>query len=122
MKIIIISHVPMSTKFNMGKTFISLFSSFQKSELCQLYIYPTIPDVDTCSSFYRITDKDVLKSYYRMRVQGGEVVANENIHNMYEHEKDEKFYSALILNATAPSFLFYQGKNSDPRSLSIASV
>ena len=45
----------------MGKTFLSLFSSFDKSELCQLYIHPSIPDVDICNSYYNISDKQILK-------------------------------------------------------------
>ena len=46
----------------MGKTILSLFSCFKKEEICQLYVYPSMPDVDRCSSYYRITDREVLKS------------------------------------------------------------
>ena len=42
----------------------SLFSEFKKEELCQLYIYPTIPDIEYCNSYYRITDIGVLKNYF----------------------------------------------------------
>jgi len=44
----------------MGKTFCSLFSSFAPAELCQLYIYPTVPNERRCGSYYRVTDKEAL--------------------------------------------------------------
>ncbi len=73
MKILIISHNSFATHQSMGKTFLSLFASFKKEELCQLYIYPTIPDVDVCNSFYRVTDKDVLRSIYKFKALGSEI-------------------------------------------------
>lgn len=95
MKVLIISHNPVSTYHNMGKTMRALFSSFKKEELCQLYIYPTIPDIDYCSSYYRITDKDVLKSYYTFRVKGREIDKSEiktARQNIFQDEKDEALY------------------------------
>ena len=38
MKILIISHPSLNTHNNMGKTMLSLFTSFDKEELCQLVI------------------------------------------------------------------------------------
>ena len=95
MKVLIISHNPITTYQNMGKTMLSLFSAFDKSEICQLYIYPTIPDINRCSSFYRITDKDVLKSYYRFHVRGKEISIEEienTTRQIFENEKDEALY------------------------------
>lgn len=71
MKVLIISHNCFSTYTNMGKTFCSLFSRFPKEELCQLYIYPSMPDVDVCGSYYRVTDKEVLKALPLLRAPGG---------------------------------------------------
>ena len=74
MKVLIISHNPICNHNNMGKTLRSLFSEFGKEELCQLYFYPTLPDVDMCSSYYRITDIDILKSYFfRLKNNSGEI-------------------------------------------------
>lgn len=92
MKILIISHNPLSTYQNMGKTMLSLFHAFDKNELCQLYIYPSLPDVDSCKSFFRITDKDILRSYYKFKVRGKEVFADLDNHNIFENPNDEKFY------------------------------
>lgn len=94
MKILIISHNPITTQNNMGKTFLSLFSGFDREELCQLYIYPTLPNVDRCGSFYRVTDKQMLVSLVPGRKAGG-VIPKEQIRateGLYEQPKDESLY------------------------------
>ena len=94
-KVLILSHNPTSTHQSMGKTFLSMFNSFKKTELCQLYIYPTIPDVDYCDSYYRVTDKDVLNSYFKFTVNGREVAKSEidtSSHSMFENPEDEAKY------------------------------
>ncbi|MBR5134375.1 MAG: hypothetical protein IKV35_02135 [Clostridia bacterium] len=90
MKILLISHNPISSMSNMGKTFRTMFSAFDRSELCQLYIYPSYPDEPYCSSFYRVTDKDVLKKLS----PGGEVEVR-HIHEgqtLFENAGDESVY------------------------------
>lgn len=94
MKVLLISHNPCCTYNGMGKTFVSLFSEFSREELCQLYIYPSYPDLNTCASYYRVTDKEILKSLYTLRRPGAEV-RPELIHSLqsyYEDEKDEALY------------------------------
>lgn len=76
MKVLLISHNPISTFNNMGKTFLNMFSCFTPDELCQLYVRPTTPDVYMCSSYYRITDKQALKSVF-FGTPGGEVNKGE---------------------------------------------
>lgn len=71
MKVLIISHNPVSTLSSIGKTLLSLFSSFCKEELCQLYIHTGEPDTDICTSYYRITDREVLSGFFKRRVRGG---------------------------------------------------
>lgn len=94
MKVLIISHNPISTQSNMGKTFLSLFHNFGREELCQLYIYPVIPNEDRCVSYYRVTDKDVLKSLMQLKKPGGEI-SGELIsvnHGLYEVAEDQALY------------------------------
>lgn len=74
MKVLILSHNPMSTKHSIGKTLISLFSAFEPAQLCQLFIGGK-PEGDACGSFFRISDKAVLKGVFTRRVQSGEVAA-----------------------------------------------
>ena len=94
MKILIIGHLPVATQNNMGITFLSLFSRFQRQELCQLYIYPAYPDVDRCASFYRVTDKEVFSSFFRFRAPGQPVPPEKitSSQGLYEVAEDESFY------------------------------
>lgn len=96
MKILIVSHTPISTDEAMGKTFLSLFDSFKKEELCQFFIHPSMPNIDKCASYFRTTDKDVLKSYFKLfRVNGKKINSSDiNIskRSLFENNKDEVFY------------------------------
>ena len=91
-KILIISHNSLSKYQSMGKTLLTLLGSFARDEICQLYIYPTIPDVDKCNSYYRITDKDVLHSYYTFKVKGERVEPNLAQSQLFENSEDEQLY------------------------------
>ena len=97
MKVLLISHNPITTYQSMGKTFLSLFSEFDRDELCQLYIYPTLPDVDVCHSYYRITDRNVCESYWHFGKVNGRKITTKDIdttkHDFYENEKEENFIS-----------------------------
>ncbi|MBQ8146931.1 MAG: hypothetical protein IJ039_09125 [Clostridia bacterium] len=72
-----------------------MFSCFEREELCQFYIYPMIPDTDKCGSYFRITDKDVLRSYYKFRVLGKEIeITDDDLdkHGLFENSNDKKIY------------------------------
>ncbi|MBQ3356279.1 MAG: hypothetical protein IJG45_04110 [Oscillospiraceae bacterium] len=95
-KVLIISHNPLTTYHNMGMTLLQLFHAYPREKICQIYIYPTIPDLDRCASFFRVTDKDVLNSYMSFfRVKGREIDPSQidtARHEMYERPQDEKLY------------------------------
>ena len=93
MKLLLISHNPFSSYQSMGKTFVSLFSAFPKEQLCQLYIYPSFPDVDAVASCYRITDRDAIKRVFPFAKAGGEVSPRPYSGSMIENETDKKFYA-----------------------------
>lgn len=94
MKVLIVSHNPVSDQSNMGKTFLSLFSGFSPAELCQLYIYPTVPDTAACGSFYRVTDKDALRSLAAFRPVGGRIPEDRigTVPGAFERPADEPLY------------------------------
>lgn len=94
MKVLLISHNSVSPQTNMGKTFLSLFSQFTQEELCQLYIYPTVPNVDRCTSYYRVTDKEVLASFFKRTKIGGEIdrALISETQGTYENPADESLY------------------------------
>lgn len=93
MKVLIISHVPCSTYEAMGITFCSLFRSFRREELCQLYFYPSIPDVDICEDYYQVTDMDLLKSFMIMPVTGRSVLPDLEHHSLFRSDNEKKVYN-----------------------------
>lgn len=90
MKVLIISHNSFSTYQNMGKTFLSLFSGFEQEELCQLYIYPNIPNVAACGSCYRVTDKEMLACLCPGREIDNTLISEGN--DLFEQESDRALY------------------------------
>lgn len=94
MKVLIVSHNPITTFQSMGKTIQTLLSECSRDELCQFYIYPSLPDVHACNSYYRMTDKEILRSYFFRRA--GREIAESEIdgagHNLFENKKDEALY------------------------------
>lgn len=94
MKILIISHNPVSDQSNMGKTFLSLLAGFEASQLCQLYIYPTVPNVPSCGSFFRVTDKDALGSRFHFGTVGGQILPERigTVPGAFERPSDEPLY------------------------------
>ena len=77
MKVLIVSHNPFSKTFNNGRTLSSIFSSFRKVELCQLYFTPVGElDYDRCDSYYQITDKDAIVSIFKRKKCGSPVYQN----------------------------------------------
>lgn len=97
MKVLIVSHNCFSTYQNMGKTLKSLFSEFDKKELCQLYFYPTIPNIDVVNSYFRITDKDIIRSF-KYKEKCGNIIQSKEIqrdNELLEHNS-YKIYSSKI--------------------------
>jgi len=64
MRVLIISHNVFSATENMGKTLTSYFSEFPTEELAQFYIHSEIPTTNYCQNYYRITDKEAIKSIF----------------------------------------------------------
>lgn len=62
MKILVVSHNVFSRTSNMGKTLASYFDNMDNVELAQFYIHSEIPTCTLCKNYYRITDKDAIKS------------------------------------------------------------
>lgn len=109
MKILIISHNPISTTTNMGKTMDSLFKAFKQKEMVQLYCYPSFPDVDRCDSYFRVTDVDIVKSFLppfefkssevnKKDIQAGAKLLESDKYNKVYRAKQEykRFFRDLI--------------------------
>lgn len=110
MKILIVSHTPLSSYEAMGKTISAFFSSFDKEEVSQLYIYPSYPDVDVCHSYYRVTDIDVLKGYFNFNLYGGvvepkrqsskvSIYDDDQTEEIYKNQRNKKAFIKLLRDA-----------------------
>lgn len=73
----------------MGKTLLSLFDTFDEEDLCQLYIYPVIPNVKKCNSYFQITDKMVLDSIFKFKTCGQVVCADDKNHQSFDGSEFE---------------------------------
>lgn len=94
MKVLIMSHNPITDYNSMGKTFLGLFSAFPKEEFCQFYIYPTLPNIKACNSYYRITDREALRSVF-FRGNSGRCISDDEIkheNTLYENDNSSKMY------------------------------
>lgn len=86
MKVLIISYNPLTLYNNGGKYILSLFSTFSKQEMCQVYFKDVLPDKARCESYYRVTDNDVLKSFALKSKQ----------HELSEEELEENVSKQII--------------------------
>ena len=62
MKILVVSHNVFSKTSNMGKTLASYFDGMKDVELAQFYIHSEVPTDPICKNYYRITDKEAIRS------------------------------------------------------------
>ncbi len=76
-KILIVSHNPLSDTQSNGKTITSLLSMFPKASLAQLYFTMDTPDFTICDNFFRITDLDILKNFFILNKDVGNVITSD---------------------------------------------
>lgn len=60
---LIISANSLSTQTNNGKMVASFFKSYPPENVAQVYTWPEYPDSSLCSSYYRITDQEMMFSW-----------------------------------------------------------
>ena len=69
MRVLIISNNVISETNNMGKTLLSYFGDFSPHEVAEFYIQEKEPkNAAVANSFFRVTDRDALKSVFGLRV------------------------------------------------------
>jgi hypothetical protein len=61
-KLLIISHNALSDTKSNGKVLTSLFCTWPRDKITQLYFWNEWPDTTICDKFYRVRDHDVLKA------------------------------------------------------------
>ncbi len=64
MKVLVISHNVFCKTTNMGKTLMAYFKGWDANNIAQLYVHSEIPTDDICKNYYRMTDKEIIKSVF----------------------------------------------------------
>lgn len=64
-KLLILCHNIYENTNNIGKTLISLLDFWPKEKLCEVYLRNDVPSYEYCHDYYRILDKEILKSYIK---------------------------------------------------------
>lgn len=93
-KVLVITGTSFRTDTNNGKTLEVLFSKFASDELAQIYFSPETPNCADCGSYYRVCEKQLIKSLFGLigKRCGGEV------HCDPESKKAERYNNTLALN------------------------
>lgn len=77
MKLLVVSHNVLSASSNMGKTLSGYFRGWNVDELAQFYIHSEVPMSGACENYFRITDKEALKSIVTRKC--GRIFGKEDI-------------------------------------------
>ena len=110
MKILVISHNVFSKTSNMGKTLLSYFEGMNDVELAQFYIHSEIPTNPLCKKYYRITDRDAIKSILLRK--SGKVFGEKDIRTDILNARTDKGHAArLYQKARKRSPLIYFARN-----------
>lgn len=84
-KILVISHNCFSKTGSNGRTLANFFINWPKKSLAQFYIGNEIPDVSVCDNYFRVTDIEALKAFYKgCRV--GRIINSEMNTDSFEKE------------------------------------
>lgn len=97
LKILFITSCCFSDSESNGKTMESLFSCFQKEQLAQFYIKDFEPDWAFCDNYFRVTDKDMLKCFFK--ASGGimDVTKSQKNNEETHHAKPTKNAFRLLI-------------------------
>lgn len=68
-KVLVVSHNVFSESGNMGRTMADMLSALPADHLAQLYFHSEIPTMKVCTRYFRVTDKDVLRSVFTRKPQ-----------------------------------------------------
>ena len=91
-KVLVISHNPMSSENNMGKTLASYFSQFPSDCIRQIYLHAGIPSSNVCQNYYSFSDKDALISIFN-RFHQGKFFSNQDFSKNNHQYNNSSIYS-----------------------------
>ena len=110
MKVLIISHNVFSDTESMGKTLTAYFSEYSADELAQLYFHSQVPTSECCSRYYRVTDKNAIKSIFT-RKSGRRFDKQDIQHNRTNARIDEGVTASIYQKARKRTPLIYIARN-----------
>lgn len=94
MRVLIISHNVFSATESMGKTLSGYFADFEPNQLAQFYIHSQVPTTSKCRNYYRMTDKEAIKSI--VGVPCGTVFGLSDIQPERDSSRTDKGVTASI--------------------------
>lgn len=95
MRVLVVSHNVFSKDGNMGKTLSSYFSAFKPENIAQFYIHSEVPTTDICQNYYRITDKEAIKSVFTRKCGtrfGKKDIQPDRVTSRTDEGNDAKIY------------------------------
>lgn len=84
-RVLVVSNNCFSKGGSNGRTLANFFKGWPKKNLAQFYISNEIPDSEVCDKYFRVTDKEVLKSFFYGGEKGTvvELKVNGNFSNKF---------------------------------------
>ena len=76
-RVLIIANNPLSDTNSNGRTLKNFFAPEDRDKLAQMYIHGGVPDFSACSRYFRVSDRDVLRSLLRRTSAGRCIEADE---------------------------------------------
>ena len=95
-KIIILSNNPVSTTTSNGRTLLNLLGSFQNSQMLNIFVSGQI-DKQYCT-YYQITDKDALKSFFRHKNIGRSPLINDKTNSFSQKTIKRTSFKMILRN------------------------
>ncbi|MBE7081634.1 MAG: glycosyltransferase family 4 protein [Clostridiales bacterium] len=110
-KVLIISNGALSDSDSNGRTVANLFGTYDKDKLAQFCVYGN-PDFSKCDNYYKVTDKDALKSLLTLKQCGGKVEKRQSEENIASTNlpKKRKTPLKILLREFAWKFGRWKGK------------
>lgn len=105
-RVLVISHNCFSKSGSNGRTLGNLFTDWPKDSLSQFYISNEVPDSDVCDQYFRVTDVEALKAFYK-GAKVGKVIKKETtvvkgedrvLNNLYKRHRARTPFNYIVRN------------------------
>ncbi len=104
--VLVISHNCFSKKGSNGRTLANFFINWNKESLAQFYINNEVPDSEVCDNYFRVTDVEVLKAFYKGTKAGRKIKSKEivdgkkdvSLNKLYKKHKKRKPFNYITRN------------------------